>query len=219
MKRLESLARNLSIPLVGIVAFALASVWSLFQLFYTSALHPTLLYWLPAVLVEFVTAWLVYQAIESLRVALDTKATKRDRRFHLVLFALCAVLSAPTLAVSFSANRFEFQNHVGLALLFPVSCVACAVATAIPHVKARQVDERLKATRDELRTEREMHKETRDKLQEAQKPRVLVEPSPADFERVREGLNGNHSAWQFNIALTRAGFLPMSEGTIRSRLQ
>ena len=219
MKRLESILNVRNIPLAGIAAFALASVWSLFQLFQHSALHPTALYWLPAILVELVTAWLVYQAIESLRVTLDTKAAKRDRRFHAVLAALCAVLSAPTLAVSFSANRFEFQGHAGLALLFPASCVACAVATAIPHVKTRQVDERLKAARDDLRTEREAHKETRAKLREASAPRVLIEPSPADFEKIRAGLNGNHSAWKVNVALVQAGFLPMSEGTIRSRLQ
>jgi len=37
-----AIARN--VPLAGIFAFALASVWSLFQMFNDNALHPTPLY-------------------------------------------------------------------------------------------------------------------------------------------------------------------------------
>lgn len=214
MKRLETIVRNISIPLLGIFAFALASVWSLYQMFNNNALHPTPLYWIPAGLVEIVTAWLVYQVVESVRLVTRSKGqiTDQDRRFNWILVIGCIILAAPTLWVSYAANRYEFQGSASLALLFPVSCVACAVATAIPHIKTRKDDER-------LAKERESHAETRAKLREALRSREFVKPSRADFDQVRAGLNGKDTPLAVNVALVQAGFLPISEGTIRSRSQ
>jgi len=90
--------------------------------------------------------------------------------------------------------------------------VACAVASAIPHVKARKADSR-------LAKEREAHAVTRVKLREALATRELVEPTRADFDEIRAKLNGKNTPQQVNVALVQAGFLPISEGTIRSRLQ
>jgi len=201
-----------NIPLGGVFAFALASIWSLFQMFNNRALHPTLLYWIPAGLVEIVTAWLTYQAVESVRKITRSNISKQERRFNIVLASVCGALALPTLIVSVAANRYEFQGDYGLALLFPISCVACAVATAIPRIKTHQVDER-------LAKERDAHAETRAKLRDASRKHELIKASRADFDRVHAGLNGKDTPLAMNIALVQAGFLPISEGTIRSRLQ
>jgi hypothetical protein len=158
--KLDHITKRL--PIVGVFAFALASVWSLYQMFNDRALHPTPLYWIPSALVEIVTAWLVYQTVESVRKITRSNISKQDRRFYWVLFALCLVLASPTLWVSFIANRFEFQGDIGLALLFPVACVACAVASAIPTSKTRQIDERVQIARDEAKALRKQRNEARD---------------------------------------------------------
>jgi hypothetical protein len=41
------------LPVFGVVAFSLSSVWSLYHLFVGSARHPTSLFWAPATLVSF----------------------------------------------------------------------------------------------------------------------------------------------------------------------
>lgn len=178
MKRLETIIRN--IPLTGIFAFALASVWSLYQMFYNNALHPTWLYMIPACLVELVTAWLVYQAVGSVRVTTDTKALKRDKAFHRKVMVWCILLALPTLYVSGAANYYEFQEHFGLALLFPASSVACAVALAIPHAKQRQADERLAEERDK-------HAKELEKLraESAKEPQVIVKTLTLDERRAQ----------------------------------
>lgn len=218
-----------NVPLVGIFAFALASVWSLFQMFNDNALHPTPLYWIPAGLVEVVTAWLVYQAVESLRIITDTKSPKRDRRFHAIVAGTCVVLAMPTLAVSYTANRYEFQGDAGLASLFPISCVACAVASAIPHVKARTVDARLEQKREALRKEREKTRAAKAEIEQykaevvrlnaefAQK-RAMSEPSREVFNEICTDGNGNApgDARAVNKLLNDSGFYSVPDSTARS---
>jgi hypothetical protein len=41
------------LPVFGVVAFSLSSVWSLYHLFVGNARHPTGLFWAPATLVSF----------------------------------------------------------------------------------------------------------------------------------------------------------------------
>jgi hypothetical protein len=180
--RISQAILNISLPQLGIFAFALASVWSLFQMFNNSALHPTPLYWVPSALVEVVTAWLMFQAVKSMRVVTDTKASKRDKRFYGIVAGLCVMLATPTLWVSVTANRYEFQGQWGLALLFPVSCVACAVASAIPHVKAQRADERVAKAREDVRKWRDKAAESERQYTELERTRAA---EIAELERTR----------------------------------
>lgn len=182
MKR-ETIININNIPIAGVFAFAVASVWSLFQMFNNNALHPTLLYWIPAFLIEIVTAWLVYQTVESIRLVTRSNISKQDRRFNMILAIVCAILAAPTLMMSFSANHYEFQGHAGLARIFPIGCVACAVATAIPHIKTRNVDER-------LMQEREKHVKARAKLEQSLADVCIELKETKRFEVEVNRLNG-----------------------------
>lgn len=199
------------LPTVGIFAFALASVWSLFQLFNNSALHPTPLYWIPAALVELVTAWLAYQAVEAVRKVTRSNISKQDRRFARIIFVLCVVLSIPTLAVSFTANRYEFQGNVGLSLLFPVSCIACAVASAIPHIKAQVVSGKVAGLRNE-------NNDLRAQVRKLEQLRAMREPTRADYDELCAGLNGNtpQDARSVNRLLQDNGYYARPDATARS---
>ena len=220
------------LPTLGIFAFALASVWSLYQLFNNSALHPTPLYWIPAALVELVTAWLAFQAVESLRIVTDTKALKRDKAFHKFVVIGCVVLSSPTLGVSFVANRYEFRGHIGLALLFPVSCIACAVASAIPHIKSAAVDVKVERVREDVQKWRDRAQELEQRcamieqrcaeleqeLTAAKQPRAMTVPDSTDYERICAGMNGNtpSNAREVNMVLNDAGYYAVADSTARS---
>lgn len=206
------------LPTIGIFAFALASVWSLFQLFNNSALHPTLLYWIPAALVEFVTAWLAYQAVEAARKVTRSNISEQDRRFARIIFILCVALSIPTLAVSFSANRYEFQGSVGLALLFPASCIACAVASAIPHIKEQVVDSKVADEREKTQKWRNRARELEQRCAELEQSRTMKEAEYADYERLVAGMNGNApgDARAVNKLLQDNGFYARPDATARS---
>ncbi len=129
------------LPIAGILAFALASTWALYQLFNGAAQHPTALYLVPAVAVEIVSAWLVAQTVRYGREALRSigKGTsKQDRRFYRLVTALLIVLVLPTLAASAVANAREFGGSVLLGLLFPATCVGCAIGAVVPEVVAKR---------------------------------------------------------------------------------
>jgi DNA-binding transcriptional ArsR family regulator len=140
------------LPVFGVIAFSLSSVWSLYHLFVGNARHPTSLFWAPATLVELVTAWLVYNSVQMTRRVTQSKISKQDRRFYAVMLALNLALMIPTLGVSVWANAMEFQSW-WLGSLFPVASIACAVAVAIPDAVRRRENHR-KQERQEAQEER-----------------------------------------------------------------
>jgi len=220
------------LPTLGIFAFALASVWSLYQLFNNSALHPTPLYWIPATLVELVTAWLAFQSVEAARQITRSNISKQDKRFAKLIFGLCVTLAIPTLAVSFAANSYEFRGHIGLASLFPVSCIACAVASAIPHIKSAAVDVKVERVREDVQKWRDRAQELEQRcamieqrcaeleqeLTAAKQPRAMTVPDSTDYERICAGMNGNtpSNAREVNMVLNDAGYYAVADSTARS---
>jgi len=143
-----------SLPDLGIFAFSLASTWALYQLFVNSAQHPTLLYILPAALVEIVTAWLVKNATAAIYQVTRSNIAKQDRRFHRVILCACVVLAAPTVVASVLANRYEFGGNAWLALLFPAAAIGCAIGGAIPRTVARHESAKTDEVRAELKAAR-----------------------------------------------------------------
>ena len=123
------------LPLAGILAFALCSTWSVFNLLHAHAVHPTALYWLPAVLVELVTAWTVAQVVGQVRELTRSKLSKQDRRFYAIITAAFVLVALPLVALSVWANSLEFGS-VLLGLIFPLACMGCAVGAALPDVTA-----------------------------------------------------------------------------------
>jgi len=124
------------LPIAGIVGFSLCSTWSLYQLFTIKAAHPTVLYWLPAFLVEIVTAWAVAQAVGGVRQLTRSNISKQDRRFFLIVTAAFALVALPLLSLSVWANTLEFSN-VFLGSAFPLASITCAIGAAVPEVVAR----------------------------------------------------------------------------------
>ena len=143
-----------SLPDLGIFAFALASTWALYQLLNNSAQHPTILYIVPAALVEVVTAWLMKNATHAAYQFTRSRITKQDRRFHLIILSACLVLAAPTTIASVLANGYEFNGNVWLALLFPAASIGCAIGGAIPRTIARHEHSKTDETRAELKAAR-----------------------------------------------------------------
>jgi len=149
------------LPTIGIFAFALASTWSLYQFFNNHAIHPTWLYWIPAALVEIVTAWLTMHIIRAVYKLTRSNALKQDLRFYKIVAIVSTVLVAPTFIASVAANRYEFQGQFWLALLFPVAVVGCAIGEQIPRSVERHQSagddkskQELRKTKRELATER-----------------------------------------------------------------
>ena len=124
-----------ALPVVGILAFALCSTWSVYNLLNTHAAHPTALYWLPAVLVEIVTAWTVAQVVAQVRELTKTRLSKQDRRFYAIITGAFVLVAAPLVGLSVWGNAVEFGN-IFLGIIFPVSCIGCAVGAALPDVMA-----------------------------------------------------------------------------------
>ena len=124
-----------ALPVAGILAFALCSTWSMFNLLNTHAAHPTALYWLPAVLVEIVAAWTVAQVVAQVRELTRSKISKQDRKFYAIITGVFALVAAPLVGLSVRANTVEFGNKF-LGIIFPVSCIGCAIGAALPDVTA-----------------------------------------------------------------------------------
>ena len=121
------------LPVAGILAFALCSTWSVFNLLNTHAAHPTALYWLPAVLVEIITAWTVAQVVAQVRELTKSKLSKQDRRFYAIITGAFVLVAAPLIGLSAWANTVEFGNKF-LGIIFPISCIGCAIGAALPGV-------------------------------------------------------------------------------------
>lgn len=126
------------IPGLGIVAFCLCSVNALGNFLLDNAIHDTPLFWLAAVLIELVTAWLAWNIVEQMRKVTRSRITKQDRRFHLIILAQFSILAIPSLAVSVVANVIEFGGNRLLGLLFPSLAVASAVGVALPEAMKRR---------------------------------------------------------------------------------
>lgn len=165
--KLEDLNIKERLPLVGIVAFSLCSVWSLYHLLADSAKHTSWLFWLPAVLVELVTAWAVYQVVEQTRRVTRSNISKQDRRFYGLVLAAFVVVAIPTLAASVWANTIEF-GHLLLGSLFPVGSIGCAIGVALPDTVARY-EARREAEAGERKAERTRRKRRRKQAQEIDK--------------------------------------------------
>ena len=200
-----------SLPDVGIFAFSLASTWALYQLFTNSAQHPTLLYVLPAALVEIVTAWLMKNATDTAYQLTRSRITKQDRRFHVIILCACIILAVPTIAASVLANRYEFGGNVWLALLFPTAAVGCAIGGTIPRTVARYEGTKTDEHKAEM-------KALRDKLRDLRTAEQLREPERTDFERICANLNGKtpHTARGVNKLLNDNGFYAVADSTARS---
>jgi len=155
------------IPILGIVAFSLCSTWALFNLFHGAALHPTPLYWLPAVLVELVTAGIVSQIVSVVRSLTKSNISKQDRRFFRVIVLWLLVVALPLLSLSVSANALEFRN-VLLGVVFPLASIGCAVLAAIPGSleKFEQQRAQERKEQDEERKEKERERQHEADLQQ-----------------------------------------------------
>ena len=227
MEKLKSL--ELDLPTVGIFAFALASTWSLFQFFNDNALHPTVLYWIPAALVEVVTAWLAKNAIEAFYQVTRSNIAKQDRRFFWIVGITTTVLTIPTLAASVQANLYEFRGQWWLALLFPVAVVGCAIGAQIPRsverhesagddkrkAELRNVRAELKQALGEKVQERAAWEQERARLAQTH---AMKRASRADFEKICTGPNGNRpdGVRAVNDLLNESGFYAVPDSTARS---
>ena len=191
----------------------------------TEALHPTPLYWIPATLVEFVTAWLAYQAVEAAQKITRSNISKQDKRFAKLIFGMCVALATPTLVVSFAANRYEFRGHFGLALLFPASCIACAVASAIPHIKEQAVSSKVADERKETQKWRDNARklgqrctELEQRCSELAQARAMKKADAAIYREICAGMNGDApaNAKEVNRLLNDCGYYAVSDSTARS---
>lgn len=180
--------KRISLPIVGIVAFSLCSVWSLYQLFTSKAAHPTPLLWLPAVLVELVTAWAVYQVTEHVRTLTRSNLSKQDRRFYSIVAGVFLLVALPTLGASVWANYLEFGNLL-LGLLFPVASIGCAVGASIPQAVSRFEQARANERQEAQAERKQRAKERKERERQAQAARKQRQ----DFDKLVSNL-GNAGA-------------------------
>lgn len=194
-----NLKRNL--PLGGIVAFSLCSTWSLFQLLTKSAAHPTPLFWLPAVLVELVTAWAVYHVVEQARMVTRSNISKQDRRFYGLMLGAFAVVVIPTLGASVWANSLEFGN-VLLGVLFPVGSIGCAVGVALPDTM-RRYERRKESEAAERKAERKARQAARKRAQEVDKRLSSLGKAGATFVILRQDPSQSQSSIAQALSISR----------------
>ncbi len=124
-------------PILGIIAFSGCSVHALAYLLFAAAKHDTPWFWGAAVLVELMTAWLVWSIVEIARRVTKSNISKQDRRFYSIVLIAFVILAIPSLSVSVTANIIEFDNNVLLGLLFPSLSIACAVGASLPETVKR----------------------------------------------------------------------------------
>lgn len=124
------------LPIVGIVAFSGCSVNALANLFLERAKHPVWWLWPASALIELITAWLVYNAVDGFRMVTKSGLAKQDRRFHLGILVIFLGLTLFFLSLSIYANTLEFGS-LGFGCVFPLGSVACAIGAALPDAVAR----------------------------------------------------------------------------------
>jgi len=182
---LDNLNIKERLPLVGVIVFAMGSVHSLRQMFGIWAQHDNpWLFWPLAAAIEL-TAIIVWQLVETLRVVTKTRQTDENRRFYGILAGVLGVLALPSLATSVVANYIEFSGNYGLALLCPVMAVACAVMAAVPEAENRfqEMKERERKRAEAKRKEKAAEKERKRQQAEARRQQQEME---AEGERKRQ---------------------------------
>lgn len=191
------------LPVLGIVAFSLCSINSVAHLFLSRARNPTPVLWLAAGLVEIVTAWIVYQVVETLRKVTKSNISKQDRKFYSLVLAMFIILAIPPLGLSVTANALEFGD-VGLGCIFPLLSVACAVGSALPQtaMKFEKGKEDAKAEAAKAKERKRKERERKAKASQAQAQQELVKRL-ANLGNARETLRqyaANPGATQASIA-------------------
>lgn len=157
---LDNLNLRRNLPIIGIIAFSLCSVWSLYQLLIAYAQHDTQLFWFPSVLIELITAWAIYQIVEQARKLMQSRISKQDRRFYALILFIFLIVAIPTLTASVIANTIEFNGNLLLGCLFPIGCIGCAVGLALPAVTSRYESQRQQEAKERQaeRKKREMER-------------------------------------------------------------
>lgn len=157
------------LPILGIVAFSGCSVHALAYLLFAAAKHDTPWFWSAAVLVELMTAWLVWSIVEVARRVTKSNISKQDRRFYSIILIAFIILAIPSLSVSVTANIIEFDNNVLLGLLFPSLSVACAIGAGLPETVKRYEEKKEQdaAKKERKRREAEEHKRQQEEERKA----------------------------------------------------
>jgi DNA-binding transcriptional ArsR family regulator len=194
---------SVHLPIFGVVAFSLSSVWSLYHLFVGNARHPTGLFWAPATLVELVTAWLVYNSVQMTRQVTQSKISRQDRRFYAVMLALNLALMVPTLGVSVWANKVEFQSW-WLGSLFPVASIACAVAVAIPDAVKRRENHRKQERQEAEKKRKQRERERQEAEARAESERQEAETARKEKETTLESLGNAAATYQLYLETPEA---------------
>ena len=161
------------LPIAGIVAFSLCSVNSVAHLFLDAARYPTATLWLSAALVELVTAWLVFQAVQTARQVTKSRISKQDRRFYGGALITFLVLSVPSLGLSVAANTREFGSLL-LGVQFPLLSVGCAVGAAVPDAVARFEQARASERQEAAKERKERAREKQVDANQAQEVSKLL---------------------------------------------
>lgn len=230
MNTLKSINLKKELPNLGVYAFALGSTWALFNLFQMSAIHQSPIYWIPAAIVEIVNAWTCRKALAALRhvtYSVGKNITKQDKKFYSFILVFYIVLLLPTVIVSVVANTIEFDGNVLLGMLFPFSSIVCAIGSELYEITDEHVKRESRTASSEHAEEVARLRSDIKRLQaELNKHHAMEEPTSSDFERVfhdlrvkRNGSGANITPYELNIALNRAGFHAIPEGTARSRMQ
>ena len=128
---------------LGILIFALSSVYAITRLLMVQAKHPHWIYCLPATFVEIVTAITIWQIIEMFYRWSRSNQTKQDKRFYGTIVVMLAILVTPSVITSIIANYWEFRGFVPyaervfpvlLGLLCPLMAIICAILGGISKV-------------------------------------------------------------------------------------
>lgn len=180
------------LPLLGILAFSLCSVNSVYYLLEGNAEHPHPLLWTAAGLVEIVTAWLVFQCVDTGRKLTRSRIGKGDRHFYGTLLALFIALALPSLGLSIVANSVEFGTP-WLGWVFPAMSVGCAVGAALPGVAGRYEQRKETERQEAARKKAERTQRRESEAQEVERRAALMENLGAASVTLR-ALMGNPGA-------------------------
>lgn len=177
---MKAIITQINLPVLGIVAFSLASVNSIYHLLAGAAVHPSPILYAPSLLVELVTAWVIFQVVEQARHATKSRISKQDRRFRLLILGAFAGVALPLVAVSTWANTVEFGGSLILGALFPLSSIGCAVGASLPQVVSRFEQAKTNAAQE---TSRERKRRTTER-----KAKAKTEQAQSEKQQVRARL-------------------------------
>jgi NADH:ubiquinone oxidoreductase subunit 5 (subunit L)/multisubunit Na+/H+ antiporter MnhA subunit len=156
---------------LGILIFALSSVYAITRLLMVQAKHPHWIYFLPATFVEVVTAITIWQAVEMFYRWSRSNQTKQNKRFYGAIAMMLVILVTPSVITSIIANYWEFRGFVPyaeqvfpvlLGLLCPLMAIICAVlggiSKAVQKREASLAKQSSKASQGEPKTVRKGYK-------------------------------------------------------------